>query len=333
MKRILEKLIDLDQTGFISGRYIGDNIRLIYDMLKFTEENDIPGLLLLIDFEKAFDSISWDFLLSVLKFFNFGESIINWVKVFYNNISSAVIQDGNLSEFFQIGPGCRQGDLLSPYLFILCAEILAIKIRGNKNIGGINGTRIEHKLSQFADDTSLILDGSEKSLNEALLELVWYAKLSGLNINFTKTQVVWIGSKKYSNDTLGQYRNLSSGKTSFKLLGINFDVDLDKIVNINYNERILQIKKIIKIWSKRNLTVIGKITVVKTLILPVLNHLIITLPNPTQDILKKVNELIFTFIWSSPVHRVKKELLQKEFCKGGLKTINLFFFILALKTT
>jgi hypothetical protein len=71
-------------------------------------------------------------------------------------------------------------------------------------------------------------------------------------------------------------------------LGINVDVDLDKIVNINYNERILQIKKLIKIWSKRNLTVIGKITVVKTPILPVLNHLIITLPNPTQDILKKV---------------------------------------------
>jgi hypothetical protein len=78
LKRVLEKLIDLDQTVFISGRYIGDNIRLIYDMLQFTEENDIPGLLLLIDFEKAFDSISWNFLLSVLKFFNFGESIINW---------------------------------------------------------------------------------------------------------------------------------------------------------------------------------------------------------------------------------------------------------------
>jgi hypothetical protein len=65
----------LDQTGFISGRYIGDNIRLIYDMLQFTEENDIPGLLLLIDFEKAFDSISWDFLLYVLKFFNFGDDV------------------------------------------------------------------------------------------------------------------------------------------------------------------------------------------------------------------------------------------------------------------
>jgi hypothetical protein len=151
-------------------------------------------------------------------------------------------------------------------------------------------TRIEHKLSQFADDTSLILDGSEKSLNEALLELDWYAKLSGLNINYTKTQVVWIRSKKYSNDTLGQHRNLSWGKTSFKLLGINFDVDLDKIVNINYNERILQIKKLFKIWSKRNLTVIGKITVVKTRILPVLNHPITKstsklIPNSLKDVL------------------------------------------------
>jgi hypothetical protein len=66
---------------------------------------------------------------------------------------------------------------------------------------------------------------------------------------FTKTQVVWIGSKTYSNDTLGQHRNLSWGKTSFKLLGFNFDVDLDKIVNINY-ERILQIKKKLRYGQK-----------------------------------------------------------------------------------
>ena len=74
-------------------------------------------------------------------------------------------------------------------------------------------------------------------------------------------------------------------------MSINFDVDMYKFVNINYNEKIVQIKKLFKIWSKRNLT--GKITVVKTLILPVLNHLIITFPNPAQDILQKVNELIF----------------------------------------
>ena len=85
---------------------MGDNIRLVYDILQYTEEKDVPGLLLLIDFEKAFDSISWVFLRSVLKFFNFGESIINWVTVLYSNINSAIIQGGNLSEFFNIERIC-----------------------------------------------------------------------------------------------------------------------------------------------------------------------------------------------------------------------------------
>ena len=333
VKKVLDKLINLDQTGFISGRYIGDNIRLVYDILQYTEEQDIPGLLLLIDFEKAFDSISWDFLLSVLQFFNFGESFIKWVKVLYTNISSAVIQGGNLSDFFKIERGCRQGDPLSPYLFILCAEILAIKIRGNKNISGISITQIEHKLSQFADDTSLILDGSEKSLQETLLELDWYADISGLKINFSKTHVVWIGSKKYSNDVLCHDRNLSWGTTKFKLLGVNFDVNLENMVDCNYRDKLSQIKNLINTWSKRNLTLIGRISVVKTLILPILNHLIMTLPNPNDEMVKKIDNLIYSFIWNSPVHRVKKEVLQKSHIDGGLKMINLSAFILALKST
>lgn len=94
LKSVLSKLISNDQTGFISGRYIGENTRLIYDIMNFTEEINIPGLLLIIDFEKAFDTISWDFIQRVLQFFNFGESIRHWLKVFYNDISSAVNQSG-----------------------------------------------------------------------------------------------------------------------------------------------------------------------------------------------------------------------------------------------
>lgn len=75
LKTVLSKLISNDQTGFISGRYIGENTRLIYDIMNYMEENNIPGLLLIIDFEKAFDTISWEFIKKVFDFFNFGESI------------------------------------------------------------------------------------------------------------------------------------------------------------------------------------------------------------------------------------------------------------------
>ena len=97
---MLDKLINTDQTGFIEGRFIGENTRLVYDILPFTEEEHIPGLLLLIDFEKAFDSLSWSFINKVLKFFNFGPSIINWITVLNKNACSAVTQCGHLSPFF-----------------------------------------------------------------------------------------------------------------------------------------------------------------------------------------------------------------------------------------
>ena len=75
IKSVLDKLIDKDQTDFIKGRYIGENIRLIYDIMSYTEQHDIPGLLLLIDFEKAFDSLSWSFIDKVLNIFIFKISL------------------------------------------------------------------------------------------------------------------------------------------------------------------------------------------------------------------------------------------------------------------
>ena len=98
--------------------------------MHYTEEQNIPGLLLLIDFEKAF--VSWSFIYETLKYFGFGISIIQWIKLFSKNAKLAVNQRSNLSDFFYIGRGCRQGDPASTCLFVLCAEVLAIKIRNKK---------------------------------------------------------------------------------------------------------------------------------------------------------------------------------------------------------
>ena len=97
LKSVLGKLIAPAQTGFMSGRFIGENIHLIYDIMHYTEEKDIPGLLMLIDFQKAFDTISWSFLDTTLKFFGFKEEFCKWMKVLIANITASVLQFGTQS--------------------------------------------------------------------------------------------------------------------------------------------------------------------------------------------------------------------------------------------
>ena len=138
LKPHLDYLISKTQTGFLTGRYIGENAHLVYDILQETEKNKIPGLLMLIDFEKAFDSVSWSFLYRTLKLFNFQESFIRWIRTFNTNVKAYVTQSGFLSASINIERGCRQGDPIAPYLFILCAQILCYMIIQNKKIRGIN---------------------------------------------------------------------------------------------------------------------------------------------------------------------------------------------------
>ena len=102
LKTVLDKIIFEDQKGFISGRFIGENIRLIYDVLFETKDQDIPGMILSIHFEKAFDTVSWKFIKKVLKYYNFGPSIISWISLFQNGSKSCIIQNGFISEFFNL---------------------------------------------------------------------------------------------------------------------------------------------------------------------------------------------------------------------------------------
>ena len=170
----------------MKGRYIGENTRPIYDVLHFTKDKNTPGILLMIDFEKAFDSVSWKFMYKTLKFFNFGPSFIHWIYTLYNDAKLCVIQNGIFSKFFCIGRDCRHGDPVSPYLFNICVEIMGILIRQNKDINGIKLGREKICLLQYADDTALFLDGTEKSLKSALDLLFQFSKYSGLKPNIAR---------------------------------------------------------------------------------------------------------------------------------------------------
>ena len=290
-------------------------------------------MLLLIDFEKAFDSVAWSFINKVLKFYNFGQNIVKWFNLFYKNSCSSVIINGHMSDWFYVQRGCRQGDPLSPYIFILCAEILAIRIRNNVNIQGIKIGNEQFLITQYADDTSLLLDGSEKSLVHSLRVLKLYASISGLKMNTDKTKVVWFGSRRGSEIRYYQNENLCWEDQTFTVLGIKFSLNLSDMIELNYNVKIDAIRKLFDNWSKRILTPLGKISVIKSLALSQLNYLLASLPNPGDIIMKRLNNMFYNFLWSGKPDKIKRIILTQDYNNGGLRMVDLENFIYSMKIT
>ena len=332
LKKILPNIIDLDQSGFISGRFTGDNIRLIYDLLFYGKQQQKKGLMLLIDFEKAFDTVAWSFIQKCFKFYNFKEDIINWIKAFYKNIKSTVIVNNEPTEWFPVERGCRQGDPISPYIFLLCGEILAHMIRQSDDIKGYNLLDKEIKISQYADDTSLFLDGTPESFEYCVHSVLEYAKYSGLAMNFDKTKVVWFGCKDEQNVFLPEMKFEWNPK-KFSILGIEFTSDLEEITNKNIENKLIDMQREINNWSRRNLTPFGKVTVIKSIILSKIVHILIALPTPSQNMLKKINNMLFNFLWDGKPDKIKRKTARNKIEKGGIGMIDVESFNKALKLT
>lgn len=331
IKSILPTIIHEDQSGFMSKRFLGDNIRLLYDILNISLKNKKPGLLLLIDFEKAFDSVAWSFIRKSLHFFNFKTQIIQWIETFYNNIKSTIIVNNSPTPWFPIERGCRQGDPISPYLFLICSEILALMIRQSETIKGYNIFDKEHKISQFADDTMLFLDGTKDSFKYCVFTILEYAKFSGLSMNFDKTKVVWFGCKNPPNTVFLPEFNFIWNPKSFSVLGVEFTIDLENITDINIRNKLTLMINEINQWSKRDLTPIGKVTVIKTLVLSKIVNLLITLPSPSSKLIKEIDNILYNFLWDGKPAKVKRTVVKHPFTKGGLGMIDIQLFDQSLK--
>ncbi len=250
VKAILPSIISPSQTGYITGRSTSDSIRLIQDIIHLSELNQTPTMLLTVDFQKAFDSIEWNLILIALEKFNFGPTFISWIKIIYDDISSCICNNGITSRYFNIGRGVRQGDPLSPYLFVIAVEILAIIIKRNKNITGYTTGSHELKLTQYADDMTLIL-ADIQSLNEALNVLETFAKYSGLTINKEKTEGTLIGPWQ---NTTRIPKGIKFTNKPLKLLGVYLDVNPNKDVTLNFQNPIDALLRQLHWWKARNVT-------------------------------------------------------------------------------
>ena len=295
--------------------------------MEYTKVKKVPGLLLFIDFEKAFDSLEWDFLEKCLEKFNFGPDFRRWVNIFYNDVQSCVINNGLCSSYFNIARGVRQGDPLSPYLFVTAVEILAIAIRNQENIKGLSIDGLETKLLQFADDTTAVLSDLDSA--RALFGLLeCFEKASGLKLNVAKTEAMWIGSlQNCENEPLGV-----KWKTCVKFLGIYITYDVQILVEKNFKQRLKKIRNTINLWKSRGLSIHGKVNIIKTLLFSTMIY-----PTGCSSVLctpfkviKEFNSLVFRFLWNGNDKAIRLSTYA-PYDQGGLKMLEYESMVKALR--
>ena len=139
------------------------------------------------------------------------------------------------------------------------------------------------------------------------------------------------GEKKHSQDMYETPQKLDWGTTEFNLLGLQFSVDLNKIPAMNYSLILNKIEKILIRWRRRNLTPVGKITVLKTFVLSSLNHVFASLPSPDKQTISSLNKLMYSFLWDNKPSKISRDQITNDFFNGGLKMIDLDNFVRAQK--
>ena len=234
-------------------------------------------MILLIDFEKAFDSVSFKMIDATLEMFGFEQYYREWITILLKDFEACINNSGNISKRFPVKRGCRQGDPISGYLFILCIEVLSIALKSNVGIKAYKlANALKHLLDQYADELTLYLERSEvhseniENVKEVLNTLECFRLLSGLTVNHGKTMLSIFGCKD-SDPQMCEQLGIK-WCTNFKLLGLWFDQTLEDM-NTNYDLAKKKVLAVANSWRNRYVSVYGKVCVVKTLMLPKLTHI------------------------------------------------------------
>ena len=221
MREILPSIISESQNGFMAGRNIAVNIRKSLDIIQFCKNKKQAGLILSVDMEKCFNRLSHESMFQSLRYFNFGENFIRWIKLFYTKFEFCVQNYGILSEFRIKEKGQNQGDPISPSIYLLTGEILANKLKLHTGVRGIQVGKIEYLLSQFADDLDMYLPFNQEVVNNVFLTLTDIEKSTGLKVSYEKTTLYRIGSIADSQAKFYTVRKVRWENDYINTLGIN----------------------------------------------------------------------------------------------------------------
>ena len=333
IKTVMENLIAEEQRGFMQNRRISVNIRKVLDIIKHASDEKIEAILISVDYQKAFDLVSHDAIIKTLQFFEFGEVSINMVKLAYTDFWAIIQNNGHFTEKIKIEQGVRQGTPNSSFLFILCAEVMAIMIREEKAIQGIPIKEMIHLFGQYADDMDTYMLAKEKSIQALFTVIECFCAQTGFKINYDKTTVYKIGSLQDSNTKLYTQKNLQWTKEPVNILGIVIDNSLQKTMDLNYNPLVKKAEDILRTWQKRRLSLIGKVMVINTLVASIFVHRMLVLPSIPVNMLRTLNSAFTNFLWNNGKPKIALKVLQDAKCNGGLSLVNLEKKDQALKCT
>ncbi len=187
----LPLIISPDQTGFIKNRYSFFNTRRLFNIFyaPSSEQADNPEAVISLDAQKAFDRIERDYLISALGRFGFGRNFIKWVSILYLSPTATVRTNSTSSAPFLLQRGTRQGCPLSPILFAIAIEPVAISFRSNINIRGISRYGREQKVTLYANDLLVFVSSADSSIPQMLSNLNKFGVISGYKLNLSKSEL------------------------------------------------------------------------------------------------------------------------------------------------
>ena len=328
LKLFLPRLIHSDQKGFVNGRNISEANRLIQDLIEYADQNNLNASIIFIDYMKAFDRVEWDWTLKCLENFNFGIKFRSWIVMIFKNAKTSILTNGFRTNYFKISRSMRQGCPISPLLYILQAEPLACAIRKNESIIGIplphiypeTGKQAEVKIVSYVDD-SQFFNCSEESITETFKITEKFEKASGAKIHKHKTVGLYLGAWKNKTPS---FNDISWTKTNVKILGINHGYEINETAV--WMDKVNKIKSCIQIWKSRDLSYIGKVLIIKSLLVSQIGYLADIKPVP-NNILKQIESLIWNFLWNNKQPLVNRRTMNLNYNEGGVKMLNLRDFI------
>ena len=326
VNKVLPSIISNSQSGFVPGRSMFDSLRLVMDVIEWGKAHSQAGIIISIDYRKAFDTLSHSFIQNALYFFGFGEIFRKWIGITQNKFQVCTSHSGNISPCFYLQRGVKQGDPVSPGLFIICLEILSLKIQYDSLVSGYRIGNTIIKQSYFADDTLFFLSRCEASVRRVVEILNSFGHLSGLFINQEKSLMMEFGISP-GIPFCPDIPFVRAKKMAYLGLVITWNlIGLE----VNITDKLKEVKKIANSWRNRNLSIYGRNVVAKSLMISKIYNVLMVIPNLKIKHIKEFESAIFDFLWGGrDVVRRKDAMITES--HGGLNLPNIQAQITAFK--